>query len=157
MFLILSVLMVSFHGCSSDDDNGSITAFLEKYAGTTWKVADTGGASDAGSPTYARFVNDATKIFESWYEIPAEPVCYDYSDGVDIEDGSLTLVENSANTVIIEIDYGNNETETFTFTIQGDVLNISYVYKEPGEPDEVISLVFNKTTDNVDDLALCLQ
>ena len=158
MFVILSVLMVSFNGCNNDDDNADITAFLESYVGTTWKLDDAGGVpAEADVPTYARFVNNENKIFESWYQIASEPVCYDYYDGINIEDGVLRLVENSGNKLIIEISYANSETETFTFTIEGDILKINYVYEETGEPNEVNTLFFNKTTDNVDDLTVCPQ
>ncbi len=158
MFLILSVLMVSFNGCSNDDDNTDLTAFLESYAGSIWKLDDSGVVpAEADVPTYARFVNNESKIFESWYEILSEPVCYDYSDGINIEDGVLRLVENSGNKLIIEISYGTTETETFTFTIEGDILKINYVYEETGEPNEANTLFFNKTTDNVDDLTICPQ
>ncbi len=42
IILILSVLMVSFNSCSNDDDNTDLTAFLESYAGSIWKLDDSG-------------------------------------------------------------------------------------------------------------------
>ena len=161
MFLILSVLMVLFIGCNKDDDNddvADITTFLELYVGTTWKLDDAGGVpADAEVPAYARFVSNENKIFEGWYQIPSEPDCYYYYyyDGINIENDVLKIVENSDDKLIVELSYGTTETETFTFTIQGDILKVNYVYEETGEPDEVDSLSFNKTTDNVDDLTLC--
>ncbi len=159
IFLILSVLLVSFNGCDKDDDNDDIddiNNFLELYVGTTWKLDDAGGVPDEeGVPTYFRVIIDSNKILESWYQVTLEPECYSYNDRINVDGGVISILENSQNKIVIRIAYGNNESETFTCTIQGDIFKIVYVYEEVGFPDEQYTMFFNKTTVDVDSLTLC--
>jgi len=157
MILILSVLMISFNGCSKDDDDpvNSMT-YLELHVGTKWALDDDGGVpAEALVPSYFRFVNNETKVLEGWYETPSEPNCYSYNDGINIQNGVLQITENSEQKLILKITYGSNESETFTCTIQGDILKIVYVYEEVGSSNEEYTMLFDKTKVNVDGLTLC--
>ena len=154
---MLVIFMASFSSCSDDDDDSNnAQTYLELYEGTTWSLDDAGEIPDAeGIPAYFRFVNDANKILEGWYQIPNEPDCYYYNDGINVDNGVITITENTENKLVIKITYGSTETETFTCTIVGDLLKIVYVYEEDGEAPEGYTIYFSKTTVNVDELPLC--
>ncbi len=154
--LILSVLVISFNGCSNDDDNSvDSNAFLELYTGTTWALNNDGGVPvDADVPAYFRFVSDASKVLEGWYQDSNEAECYFHIKGINLGNGAMKLLENSENKLVIKITYPD-ETETYTCTVQGDTVKIVMVYEEVGFPAETFTLYFDKTTVNVDALPIC--
>ncbi len=155
---MLIIFMTSFSGCSDDDDDNDIAqTYLELYEGSTWELDDTGGVPDVESiPAYFRFVNNANIILEGWYdELADELDCYYYINGINVDSGDMSVTENSENKLVIKITYGSTETETFTCTVQGDILTIAYLYEEDGEEPEGYSINFNKTTVDVDALPLC--
>lgn len=154
----LLVFTISFNSCSDDDDDNSsdARAFLELYEGTTWELNDDGGVVEFEEvPAYFRFVNDATNVIDGWYRVSNnEEFCYYNILGINLDNGDMTLVGKSENKIVIKITY-TDETETYTVTIQGDILTIVMVYKEEGWPAETYTLYFDKTTVNVDALPLC--
>lgn len=155
--ITLLVLIVSFNGCSDDDDETPIISktFIELYTGTTWALIDDGEVPvEEGVPTYFRFINDASKVLEGWYENSNEADCYYYFEGINLDNGAMTLEENSENKLIIKIKY-TDESETYTCTVQGDTFKIVMVYEEVGWPAETFTIYFNKTSVNVDELLLC--
>ncbi len=153
--LILLVMAVCFNSCSDDDDDSPTSkTFLETYAGTTWILNDEGGIpADADVPSYARFINDKTKIFEGWYKLSNE-ACYYYNNATAFG-GTLQIMVNTEAKLNIKIAYGNTESETLTYTVQGDTLTVVYKYEEAGFPAEEFTLYFKKTTVNLDELPLC--
>ncbi len=152
MLLILSVIMVSFNSCDKDDDNDDGITFLESYEGTKWALEDDGGIpEDHNVPDYFRVVNDSNKIIEGWY---LGPECYYFIEGFAVV-GDQKITENSENKLVVKITYSADDTDTFTCTIQGDILKVVNVYKDAGWPDEVYNIFYNKTTVDVDSLPIC--
>ncbi len=132
LFILLS-LTVSFHGCSDEDDEPQ--TFLETYDGTKWTFP--------GGDIYIRFIDDTSILLEEWY---LNGDCYEY-DTMDYE--FIEFVENSTDTLIIKIT-DDGESETLTFTVQGEILKVVISYD--GEDDTVY---FEKSTINVDEFEIC--
>jgi len=155
-FLMLLVMIVSFNGCCDEDDETPVTkTFLELYSGTTWILSDDGGVpDDAEVPRYARLLNDKSKIFDGWYQTSNEPDCYYYYNVSTLE-GTLQIIDNSDDKLIFKMSYGTTESETFTFTIEGDTLKVISKYEEVGSAAEEYTIYFKKTAVNVDELTLC--
>ncbi len=116
-FLITLVLMVSFNSCNKDDDDFSDDqTFLELYAGTTWVLNNDGGVpADAEVPTYFRFINNTNEVLEGWYQVTIDPECYYYAEGINIDNGAMTLMENSENIIIIKINYTNESGDLYMY------------------------------------------
>lgn len=156
---MLVIFMASFSGCSDDDDddNDNAQTYLELYEGSTWELDDVGGVPDLESiPAYFRLVNNVNIILEGWYDVIEDELdCYYYVNGINVDGGNMSLTENSETKLVIKITFGATETETFTCTVQGDVLSIAYLYEEDGEDPETYTIHFNKTNVNVDELPLC--
>lgn len=157
--LTFIILMATLSGCCCDeDDNNNTKTYLELYEGTTWVIDDTGGVPDLESlPDYFRMLNNEDKILEGWKatRYDNEYDCYIYLDGINVEGGNMTVTENSENKLIIKITYGSTETETFTCTVQNDILTIVYLYEEDGQSPETNTITYNKTDVDVDSLTIC--
>ncbi|MEN8125772.1 MAG: hypothetical protein ABFR32_11655 [Bacteroidota bacterium] len=134
LFIVLG-LTLSFNACSSDDDEPQ--TFLEKYDGTIWTFS--------GEDIYIRIIDNESIILEEWY---LDNDCYEH-DTLNYE--VLEIIENSTDKLIIKIT-DDGETETFTFTIEGEVLTVVIT-----EVDgfETVSLI--KTSVNVDEFEICIN
>lgn len=134
LFIVLG-LTLSFNACSSDDDEPQ--TFLEKYDGTIWTFS--------GEDIYIRIIDNESIILEEWY---LDNDCYEH-DTLNYE--VLEIIENSTDKLVIKIT-DDGETETFTFTIEGEVLTVVIT-----EVDgfETVSLI--KTSVNVDEFEICIN
>ena len=132
LFTILLGLIVSFNGCSDDDDEPQ--TFLEKYDGTIWSLC--------GKDIYIRFNDNMNKFIEEW---DGDVDCYYYSNW-DTE--FIEFIKNSKDRLVIKITE-EGESETITFTVQGDVLK--------GVVNDNLDELsyFNKTSVNVDGFEIC--
>jgi len=132
--IILS-LVVSFNGCSDDDDDIIQQTWLEKYDGTKW---------EDGDGLYWRIIDNTNIILESWYH---DGPCYYHS----ISDGNVNfeIIENSTNKLVFRVVEDDN-TQTITFRVNGDTLTVLLEYNGRSE-----TISFKKTAVNVDDFTLC--
>lgn len=142
-FFILLGLIVSFNGCSDDDDITSQT-FLEKLDGTKWVYTEL--IDDNEFSIYIRINNNTNKLIEQWYFV-FEDDCYYY--GYDSVSGNMEIIENSNDKLILKYT-DEGDTEIVTVTKQGETLKV--VIQEGGE-EEII--YFDKTSVNVDGLFIC--
>ena len=139
LFLLLG-LAVSFNSCDDDDDD--VNSFLEMYANSTWQ--------DSEGELFLRIVNNPAILVEGWeyYE-----ECYEYwTIG---EDGTLEILENSENKLIVEITYNEDGFEisfTFTLTVNGN--NLTIVFESDDIEDSETILLISSDAD-VDDFEEC--
>ena len=139
-FFILLGLSVCLSSCSDDDEPQT---FLEKYDGTKWTTI-----GNIPKPDYFRIKNNKSKFMDQWYYTITND-CFIYYDN-SILPGSFEITENSGDTFIIkttEIEFP----KTYTFTIQGEYLNI--LYQKEGDSD--LTTLLKKTTEDVDNLPIC--
>ena len=138
LFSILLSLIVSFNGCSDDDEPTSQT-FLEKYDGTKWINMDE-------HTRYIKFNNKTENLVEQWILFGD---CYYYNS--DYESENLNIIENSIDNLIVKYtDLNFQVTKIITFTIQKETLKI--VLQENDDKD---IMYFDKTSVNVDDFEVC--
>ena len=88
-FSIILSLIVSFNGCSDDEDDIIQQTWLEKYDGTKW---------EDGDGLYWRIIDNTNTILESWYH---DGPCYWYS----IPNGNVNLeiIENSTSKLVLHV------------------------------------------------------
>lgn len=134
LFIVLG-LTLSFNACSSDDDGPQ--TFLEKYDGTIWTFS--------GEDIYIRIIDNESIILEEWY---LDNDCYEH-DTLNYE--VLEIIENSTDKLVIKIT-DDGETETFTFTIEGEVLTVVIT-----EVDGFETVTLIKTSVNVDEFEICIN
>jgi len=144
-FLILLVLAVSLNGCSNSDE---ITTFLENQANTVWKFKD----PTTGETLYAKINNDQANPFEIWISLP-EISCFIHDSIAD--DGTIEILENTKNKLVIKIIESADTYSTITLTVINDILTaVSEDFEEGISVDKLI-FILKKTLDNVDDLEIC--
>jgi len=145
--LILLVLSISITGCSDDE---TIKSFLEKQADTDWKFNE----PLTGAILYVTINNNQVNPFEIWFSI-IEEACFIHESIGD--DGTVEILENSANELKIKVvDDGNPaEYSIITFTVNGDILTVVNEDYEDGVLEEEDLFIFQKTSDNLDDLNIC--
>ena len=134
-FSIILSLIVSFNGCSDDEDDIIQQTWLEKYDGTRW---------EDGDGLYWRIIDNTNTILESWYH---DGPCYWHS----IPEGNenFEIIENSTNKLVFRVVEDDN-TQTITFRVNGDTLTVLLEYNGRSE-----TISFKKTAVNVDDFTLC--
>jgi len=134
-FSIILSLIVSFNGCSDDEDDIIQQTWLEKYDGTKW---------EDGDGLYWRIIDNTNTIIESWYH---DGPCYAYY----ISDGNVIfeIIENSTNKLVFHVIEDGN-TQTVTLRVNGDTLTVLFEYNDKSD-----SISFKKTTVDVDDFTLC--
>ena len=151
LFLILGAC-ISFVCCDSDDEDEIPIVektFLENYDGTKWVTID---AND-GYITYLRINNNLRVPFEVWgLEVDPQKAgkgefCYLHDDSFMDED--VEIIENSGNRFTI----GYEGMEFWAIEIRGEILKLGDrdVWDDPN------SIVFEKTTVNVDDFEICTE
>ena len=145
--LILLVLSISITGCSDDE---TIKSFLEKQADTDWKFNE----PLTGAILYVTINNNQVNPFEIWFSI-IEEACFIHESIGD--DGTVEILENSANELKIKVvDDGNPaEYSIITFTVNGDILTVVNEDYEDGVLEDEDLFIFQKTSDNLDDLNIC--
>lgn len=159
LFLTFGVFF-SFFSCNSDGEfeyeiEGYKT-FLEIYDGTKWVVVE----EYEGHIYYLRVNNNKRVPFELWGR-PADlekaskkETCYDHQNAFMDEEGVL-IRQNASGRFIIS--YGDDE--FWGLEIRGETLKFGY-WTEWGDSDSNIwnnpdSIVFKKTTVNVDAFVIC--
>jgi hypothetical protein len=144
LFLAMTIALFS----CSDDSNDKSTSFLAKNGGTSWKIVD----PSSGASIYAHINNNEANPFEIWAAFAAE-TCFIYQS-ID-DSGSVEVLENTENKVVIRIDDNATEYTLITLTVSGNVLTVESEYFEDGESTEDEIFILQKTSDNVDDLEVC--
>jgi len=99
-----------------------------------------------------RINNNKNNLIELWDYFSVEE-CYNYSR-IGESDG-LTITENTKDKLVIKNDYGSGDIETLTFSIVNGELKLVIEVTANGESFQV-TLVFQETTIDVDNLTICL-
>lgn len=146
--LFILIATISLNGCSDDDDDKKIDeTMLASLDKTKW-VFD-----GIGFPAiYLRFNNTNTDYLELWSAF-AEIECYMYGSSKD--DNTLTITENSKTKLVIKATESSQYYSIMIITYVGDKLNIKDEYFVNGVLDDSDNLVFNKTSENLDNLNIC--
>ncbi|MBD0849738.1 hypothetical protein [Maribacter arenosus] len=146
--LLAMISIATICSCSKDDNTSPISKlFLELYTGTIW-------VRDHGDVTHIRFINNTSKILESWTNHFDEPDCY-YHHTERFESGTIQIIENSEDILIIKVTYNEIASQTLTFTIQEENLKIMEVLEEVGKDAKETIIYYDKTSVNVDAFPLC--
>jgi hypothetical protein len=161
-FFLILVVSFSFKSCGTDDDDDIAIVektFLEKYDGTKWVITE----EYEGYVYYLR-INDNQRVpFEIWgrswdlEKANEDETCYGHQDGYMDEDegaNSMEIVENSDNRFTI-----GGDGEFWCLEIRGETLKFGawsvYGDADPNIWDNPDSMVFKKTTVNVDAFEIC--
>lgn len=144
----LVTLSLSFVSCSSDDDDEA-SLFLENHGGTLWNFSE----QISGTSLYLRINSSESNPFEIWLKWPGSS-CYDH-EGVD-DSETPEVLENTKNTLKLRVDDSATEYTIVTLSVSGDFLTISYEYFEDGSMVEEESVILARSSDNVNDLQLCV-
>jgi hypothetical protein len=158
LFIFLTACF-SFVSCNSDDEDEIEIiekTFLEKYDGTKWMIV----GEYEGYILYLRVNNSQRVPFELWGRAVDSPedACYGHQDGYMDEDegaNSMEIIENSDNRFTIT----NANVEFWCLEIRGETLKFGgwsvYGDADPNIWDDPDSMVFKKTTVNVDAFEIC--
>lgn len=151
IFLIIFPFIISFTSCSDDDDDEiTCSTFLECNDASKWKYVE----SDDGIELitiFLRLNNDKDNPFEIWLKFLSD--CYEYGSS-DNSESTFQIIENSKYRFIIKIIDGSDFYETWTFTVQDDILKIVIVSVDDGDQDED-TLLLNPTSENLNNLNIC--
>ena len=144
-FGLLLMMVFSLVSCSDDGDDDA-SNFLETNGGTVWSFVL------GGEGIYAQINNNESNPFEIWATL-GEGGCYIYQSIND--GGSVEVLENTKDKLILRIDESEDEYLILTLTIKGDLLTAKFEYFEDGISDGEDVFPLTKTDDNPDDLPLC--
>jgi hypothetical protein len=145
-FLIIS-LAVSFNGCGSDSDER--LTFLENHADSEWKFSD----DNIGVTLYVKINNSQTSPFEFWISILDE-LCYIH-ESID-DDGNVEILENTENKLVVKIIDNPDEYSIITLTVSGTILTVMSENFEDGVLEDTDLFILSKTSDNLEDLEICV-
>ena len=154
IILITLIFTTLFTGCNSDDEpNNSIVCetFLDCNDGINWNYIELEDGVELGR-IYFRLNANSSNPVESWLNFSTMD-CYEV---MHISEHQFQIIENTKDRLIIKItwqdDYsGQDEFETWTFTKQGESLKLVQKYFV-----EEIILILNKTSDNINNLKICM-
>ena len=144
-FLVLSLFV--FNCSKSDDDNSpeSCNTFLECNDGSTWIL-------DYDFAVVLFRINDnINNLLEQWVIYDSED-CYYYLGNTYVL--YYTITENTKDKLVLKIDDAST-TSTLTFSIVNGELKLVIEVTANGESFQV-TLVFQETTIDVDNLTICL-
>lgn len=155
-YLFLILLISFLNSCSDDDnpgdDNPSCETFLECYDNTKWHY------KEGQHNQYLKFYDDQNNPFEMWDFMNLHAQCW-WNE--DIKDTSpFEIIENSSKKFVIKHDvfngdFSDGEYGIWIITVEGDELNLSYKWYENNIEISNVSLIYYKTSDNLDNLNIC--
>lgn len=161
---MIVILFVSFNSCSNDDgdvhiDNSAQT-FLENHAGSTWvKLSTNLDSTNYYTTDYKRFNNNLITPYETYY-LTADD-CYDYDLFALTGDPSVTIIQNSENTLVLfftikgSLDNPDRDC-TYTYTVIGDIFeNKTEEWINGVLVDGSSVSVWKRTSTDVDGLIIC--
>lgn len=149
LFVVIWLIVLSFSFQSCGDDSEDLKTFLEKYGNTTWKFNEV----TAGGILYAKINNIQSNPFEIWISL-FDNSCFIYESLGD--DGTVEVLENSENKLEIKIIDNAQEYSIITLTIVGDTLTASNEDFEDGVSVDKNTFILLRTSDDVDNLELCV-
>lgn len=143
------LVLTLFIGSCSNSDNDQ--TFLEKHHGTVWEFT----ASEIVQ--YLRIIDNVNTPFEFWSRYIDEE-CYYYDNEIISNDDIIT--KNSNNT--FEFELSENEDgilylEKVKITINGDDMIVVIEEYEDGILDEMETINFERSSENVDSFTLCID
>ena len=143
--LLITVFSISIY-CSddtADEPFEDFQTFLEKYDGTEWVL------SNEDIKLYIRLNTDTLQLIEQW-SFHDELNCYIYNPNI-LNPGNYKILENSANTLVIDCDAILGDCDYMTFRIQENTLMVDVKISE--WEDEMV--YFNQASQSVDILEKC--
>lgn len=142
MFGLLMMLSSLFVAC---DDDGDDISFLEKHGESLWKISESGGT------IYAQINNSTTNPLELWASLFETCYIYESISGA----GSVEVLENTENKLVIRLDEGNSDYALLSLSVIGEVLTVKTEYYEDGSLEESDTIALMSTSDDVSELEIC--
>ncbi len=149
---ILLIVTFSFFNCNLDDNDEIetlCTTFLECNAETKWKHIHFEKGVEF-SLLYYKFNDNYDLPIEIWVNYLEED-CFCY---LDISTVQFQILENSKDSLVLKIIFEEDDSETWTFTIEEKSLRLARVFTAGGLPIESYTF-FNKTAVNLDEIIIC--
>lgn len=145
--LTLIILAFIFACTNSNDDLQDIDLvdFLEKNNGTEWML------TNDDLKVYIRLNDNPEHLIEQWsYNERQE--CFEYNANI-FSPGTLKIIENETNELMVEGDPVLSDYEHMTLTRQHDTLKVIITINEWQEE----TVYFNLSTMQLEDLETCIE